>query len=93
MTAGVSCAVGAEDDPGTRGRSDRRDRHRWPLRDFARVEEFTGGAVRAKYSAENLAAPVREVEVSRQEAAGLPRDALSGAGAVELVLTELLRPR
>lgn len=42
------------------------------------------------YSSKDLRGPVKEEPISQDECDKLPRDALSGAGAVERVLTELL---
>jgi hypothetical protein len=42
------------------------------------------------YSSEDLRSPVREEPITDDECDRLPRDALSGAGGVELVLTSLL---
>lgn len=67
------------------------DRDRWPLPDFCR-RDISGKAYRVVYSDENLAGPQSEVEISDEECDKLPRDALSGAGAVERVLTHLLDP-
>lgn len=61
----------------------------WPIPEFGRREP-TGRAFRVIYSAEDLRGPVREEPISAEECDQLPRDALSGAGAVERVLTELL---
>lgn len=61
----------------------------WPIPAFGRREP-TGRAFRVIYSADDLRGPVREEPISDEECDRLPRDALSGAGAVELVLTELL---
>jgi hypothetical protein len=67
------------------------DRDRWPLPDFCR-RDISGKAYRVVYSDENLAGPQSEVEISDEECDKLPRDALSGAGAVERILTHLLDP-
>ncbi len=61
----------------------------WPIPDFGRREP-TGRAFRVVYSAEDLRGPVREEPITEDDCDKLPRDALSGAGAVERVLTELL---
>ena len=61
----------------------------WPIPAFGRREP-TGRAFRVIYTAEDLRGPVREEPISDEECDRLPRDALSGAGAVELVLTQLL---
>lgn len=61
----------------------------WPIPAFGRREP-TGRAFRVIYSSDDLRGPVREEAISDQECDRLPRDALSGAGAVERVLTQLL---
>ena len=61
----------------------------WPIPAFGRREP-TGGTFRVIYSAEDLRGPAREEPISDEECDRLPRDSLSGAGAVELVLTQLL---
>lgn len=61
----------------------------WPIPPFGRREP-TGRAFRVIYSAGDLRGPAREEPISDEECDRLPRDALSGAGAVELVLTQLL---
>lgn len=61
----------------------------WPIPAFGRREP-TGRAFRVIYVAEDLRGPVREEPISDEECDRLPCDALSGAGAVELVLTQLL---
>lgn len=63
----------------------------WPLPDFGRRDP-TGQAFRVIYSAADLRGPAREELISDEECDGLPRDALSGSGAVERVLTHLLAP-
>jgi hypothetical protein len=62
---------------------------RWPIPDFCR-RDITGRAFRAVYSADDLRGPAREVPVSDAKCNQLPRDALSGHGAVERILTHLL---
>jgi hypothetical protein len=54
------------------------------------IRELTGRAFRVVYSAANLTAPGREEQIDDAECNRLPRDALSGSGAVERVLTQLL---
>ncbi len=61
----------------------------WPVPAFGR-QEPTGRAFKVIYSNANLRGPEREEPISRAECEGLPRDALSGSGAVERVLTHLL---
>lgn len=61
----------------------------WPMPDFGRREP-TGRAFRVIYSAEDLRGPDSEELINDDECDRLPRDALSGSGAVERVLTHLL---
>lgn len=61
----------------------------WPIPAFGRREP-TGRAFRVTYSAEDLRGPAREELIDDDECDRLPRDALSGSGAVERVLTHLL---
>jgi hypothetical protein len=60
----------------------------WPLPDFGR--RGLDGTFRVIYSTDHLAGPALEERISDHECNRLPRDALSGAGAVERVLTSLL---
>jgi hypothetical protein len=62
---------------------------RWPIPDFGRRGP-DGSAWRVVYSADDLRGPTREEPITADECDQLPRDALSGAGAVERVLTQLL---
>jgi hypothetical protein len=62
----------------------------WPIPVFGR-RDISGRAFRVTYSGEDLTDPVREEPISEDECDTLPRDALGGAGAVERVLTALLR--
>lgn len=57
---------------------------------FGRYEELTGRAVRVIYDANDPNRLMREEATSKEEVDQLPRDALLGAGAVEIVLTKLL---
>jgi hypothetical protein len=61
----------------------------WPMPAFGR-RDLVHGPLRVEYEPGDLRGPARELPVSESELAALPRDALSGAGAVELVLTDLL---
>lgn len=61
----------------------------WPMPDFGRREP-SGNAYRVIYSAADLRGPEREELIGDDECDSLPRDALSGSGAVERVLTHLL---
>lgn len=61
----------------------------WPIPAFGRREP-TGRAFKVTYAAEDLRGPIREEVIDDDECDRLPRDALSGSGAVERVLTHLL---
>ncbi|MCC6434838.1 MAG: immunity 26/phosphotriesterase HocA family protein [Acidimicrobiales bacterium] len=63
----------------------------WPMPAFGRREP-TGRAFRVIYSPDDLRGPIAEEPIPDDECDQLPRDALSGAGAVERVLTALLVP-
>ena len=73
------------------GRRDDWSADEWPMPVFGRREP-TGRAFRVVYSPDDLRGPVVEELISDDECDQLPRDALSGAGAVERVLTALLVP-
>ena len=72
------------------GRVDGWDRTAWPTPAFGRFEELTGRALRVIYDDADPGRLVREHQIDTGELAGLPRDGLSGAGAVETVLARLL---
>jgi hypothetical protein len=61
----------------------------WPVPAFAR-RDISGLCYRVEYERNDLRQPTREVEITEAECRALPRDALSGSGAVERVLTALL---
>lgn len=61
----------------------------WPVPEFGRREP-TGRAWKVTYSATDLRGPEREEPIADDECDRLPRDALSGSGSVERVLTQLL---
>jgi len=75
------------------GRSANWNRKAWPLPAFGRVVDFTGRALRIEYSDTNLPETIREIPVSPEELEHLPEDGLSGAGAIEIVLSKRLRAR
>ena len=72
------------------GRNASWDRQLWPVPGFRRIEDHTGRAFRMELSEDDLFSIVREISVPRDEAERLPKHGLSGAGAVESVLTRLL---
>lgn len=61
----------------------------WPMPVFGRRDP-TGRAFRVVYSSHDLRGPESEEVITDDECDLLPRDALSGSGAVERVLTHLL---
>jgi hypothetical protein len=73
------------------GRIDDWERDAWPTPAFGRFEELTGRAFKVIYDDANPNRLVREELVDPDELVGLPKDGLSGAGAVEGILTRLLR--
>ena len=68
------------------------DRSGWPLPDFVRADREEGWAWKVVYSDKDLS-PVSEEPCDISLADSLPRDSLAGSGAVELVLTHLLKER
>ncbi len=72
------------------GKRDHWNRSEWPFPHFGRREDFTGRCLRIEYSEADLVTCLREVPITREELERLPEDGLSGAGAVETVLTRLL---
>jgi hypothetical protein len=73
------------------GRINDWDRVTWPMPAFGRFEELTGRAFRVIYDDENPNMVLREEQIDSNELNGLPKDGLSGAGAIERMLTRLLR--
>lgn len=61
----------------------------WPLPTFGR-RDMSGSSFRVVYCAEDLTGPAREEPIDDEECDLLPRDSLSGSGAVERVLTHLI---
>lgn len=64
------------------------NRDAWPMPDFVRRDELTKQAWRVRYSEDNLTQALSETPEPYDSA--LERDAVFGAGAVELMLTRLL---
>jgi hypothetical protein len=64
-------------------------REDWPMPKFLRKDELGGAAWLVTYADDNPNHVIREERVS-PDMAGFERDALSGAGAVEIVMTQLL---
>lgn len=72
------------------GHSDLWQKESWPVPYFCRYHpELDRRAFRVEYSEDTLAA-VDEVEISPEECQRMPRDGLSGSGAVEITLGKLL---
>jgi immunity protein 26 of polymorphic toxin system/regulator of ribonuclease activity B len=66
------------------------DQTPWPVPAFGRHNEFTNESWRVEYEDGSFDAPAREEVISFEECALLPRDVVSGAGAIEVVLADLL---
>jgi len=73
------------------GRLDNWERDAWPTPAFGRFEELTGRSFKVIYDDANPNKVIREEIVDSYDLAGLAKDGLLGAGAVEIVLTGLLR--
>jgi hypothetical protein len=73
------------------GHIDGWNRSAWPTPVFGRFEELTGRAFKVIYDDANPNRLIREEQVDPSELTGMPRDGLSGAGAVETVLARLVR--
>jgi hypothetical protein len=76
----------------TFGRLDGWDRTAWPMPRFVRYEELTGRSFAVVYDPDDPNRLLREDEISPGTAEQCPRDAMAGAGAVEIRLTRLLAP-
>jgi hypothetical protein len=72
------------------GQTDRWDRDSWPTPTFGRSEELTGRVFKVIYDDANPNRVLREERIDPNELATMPKDGLSGAGAVERILTRLL---
>jgi len=72
------------------GHTDRWDRGAWPTPAFGRLEELTGRAYKVIYDDGDPNRLLREEGIDPRELASMPKDGLSGAGAMERVLTRLL---
>lgn len=66
------------------------ERKAWPLPPLARIDVVSGRARKVSYSEDDPSRALSETLCDPQEARQLPRDALMGAGAVEIRLTNLL---
>jgi Immunity protein 26 len=73
------------------GRLGEWDPSAWPTPAFGRLEELRGRAFKVIYDDADPGKRIREEQIDRHELVSLPRDGLLGAGAVETVLTGLLR--
>lgn len=71
-------------------RSDPWYREEWPLPTFASIAVDRTRALRVEYSEEDINIAVNEVPISISEARVLPEDGLSGSGAIEIRLANLL---
>ena len=66
-------------------------REAWPTPVFGRFEELTGRSFEVIYDDNDPNKLIREEIIGRYDLLGLAKDGLLGAGAVEVVLTGLLR--
>lgn len=73
------------------GRTAGWDRNAWPTPAFGRLEELTGRAFKVIYDDNDPSWPVCQKRIDAKELSDLPTDDLFGSGAVERVLTGLLR--
>jgi hypothetical protein len=65
------------------------DPQAWPMPQFLRKDDLTGKTWLVTYADGNPNYVINE-EIVSDDTTGFERDALSGAGAIELVLTQLL---
>jgi Immunity protein 26 len=72
------------------GHADKWNRGAWPTPAFGRLEELTERAFKVIYDDGDPNRLLREERIDPSELASLPKDGLSGAGAVERILTRLL---
>jgi Immunity protein 26 len=72
------------------GHADKWDRDAWPTPAFGRLEELTGRAFKVIYDDADPNRVIREERIDPSELASMPKDGLSGAGAVERILTRVL---
>jgi hypothetical protein len=72
------------------GHTDRWDRSAWPTPAFGRFEELTGRAFKVTYDDADPNTLLCEERIDPHELARMPKDGLSGAGAVERILTRLV---
>jgi hypothetical protein len=63
----------------------------WYIPGLYRCEELTGRSFLVFYDDRNPNHMIREEELAPDSAVNQPKDGLSGAGAIEIVLTSLLR--
>ena len=66
------------------------ERDAWPMPDFGRREPILGLAWRDRYSPDDPADCLQETRITQEEYERLPAGALLGAGAAEVILTQLL---
>jgi hypothetical protein len=73
------------------GRAEAWVRSEWPMPVFVRYEELTGRSFNVFYDPDDPNKFSREEQISPGRAEQGPKDGLMGAGAVERILTSLLR--
>lgn len=67
------------------------NRNAWGPPDFGRHEELSGLSWRVRYDDEDPMKLLEEIEIPAHEVSGLPEDGILGSGAVELLLTHMLK--
>jgi hypothetical protein len=72
------------------GRSKNWQRDQWPMPAFGRIAVDRSRALRVEYSETDINEVVREIPITVEEALMLPEDGLSGSGALEIRLSQLL---
>jgi Immunity protein 26 len=66
------------------------NREAWPMPTFGRFEELSGRAFAVEYRNDDPNSRPRETQIDPDDLSRYPPDGLSGAGAVEIRLTNLL---
>jgi hypothetical protein len=73
------------------GTSETWDRAAWPMPPFVRIQLVSGIAYKVVYDQDDPGKMISETKCDPSEADSHPRDALSGGGAIETILTDKLR--
>jgi hypothetical protein len=72
------------------GRRDDWERDAWPMPAFVRHPELGPAAIRVEYDDRDPGRAIAETVTSESDVAGLPRDGLLGAAAVETLLNRMV---